>query len=95
MIKKVLKSFIILLFISGNAYSYCDYLPDKPDEVYKPSKPYCVNFGDDTSECSDWEIDNYNEEINEYNEYYRKLENYIEVLKCLYNEAVDEYDRNQ
>lgn len=47
----------------------------------KPSKPYCLTFG----QCERWEIDNYRSEVDRY---FRSLSQYADEVDNYYADAV-------
>lgn len=95
----VLIATIFGLAFDASAYSYCS-APSAPNNYSKPSlptepsTPYCVNKYARTHTCSDWEISNYEREIDQYNDdlqdYQSDVETYINKLVA-YAEDAEEY----
>ena len=90
MIERLVLSLAIVSFLHSPALAFCSYLPSKPFSVSEPSKPFCIDYSGDTSTCDGWEISQYNDAVDDYNEYVREMREYISVLKCLYDDAVDQ-----
>ena len=79
---------ILLLCCASPAFSfYCA----EPSASFirtpsKPSVPFCVNELMGTHTCSDWEIDNYYSELENYQ---NEAQDFIEDLNNYINEAVE------
>lgn len=50
--------------------------------ISKPSKPYCAATGT----CTEWEVSSYKSDVEQY---YRKLNRYVEEVDTYYAEASD------
>lgn len=57
-----------------------------------PQTPYCVDTFTNTHTCDNFQIDNYNRQVEQYNQaldrYYRDVESYAHALDRYYEEAV-------
>lgn len=57
-----------------------------------PQTPYCVDTFTNTHTCDRFQIDNYNRQVERYNEaldrYYRDVESYAQAVDRYYDEAV-------
>lgn len=81
--------------LSTGAFAYCSepsaptFYGNKPDE---PFTPYCIDTFSKTHNCSEWEIDSYNRDVEAYNDalrsYQREVESYIDELSSYVDEAV-------
>ena len=71
----------LLLLIPSISFSFC-YEPSPPwSKPSKPTVPWCVNGWDNTHTFSDWEIDSYYNDVDNYNyevrSYVNDLQNYL------------------
>jgi hypothetical protein len=71
----------LLLLIPSISFSFC-YEPSPPwSKPSKPTVPWCVNEWDNTHTFSDWEIDSYYNDVDNYNyevrSYVNDLQNYL------------------
>ena len=85
--KKLLLILSVVLFANPAFSFYCS----EPSASFirtpsKPSVPFCVNELMGTHTCSDWELDNY---YNELESYQNDAQEFIEELNNYIDEAVD------
>lgn len=79
--------FFLIIFLPIKLWSYCS-APSAPfgGPPTKPSPPYCVNTFTNTHNCSNWEIDSYNNEIRNYQ---NEVEYFVNDLRSYLNKAQD------
>ena len=86
---------ILIFSMVSPAYSYCSEptlwsdKPDPPPSYHKPDIPYCLSDYSWSGEhsCDDWEIENYFDEVEDYQ---RKLRQYLAEVED-YQVAVEDY----
>jgi len=91
---KVIAFALVGIVATSHAYAYCS-APRTPSfygsKPHKPTKPFCINEFSNTHTCSDWEIRNYNSEVELYNSqirsYQSSVNSYISDLNTYLRKA--------
>ncbi|MDC1255875.1 hypothetical protein N8128_06800 [Paracoccaceae bacterium] len=84
--------FLTLVFIFfGFSVGYINAWCMEPSASFistptKPNVPFCINTFNNTHTCSDWEINEYYDDIEDYNE---EVEEFVSELNDYVDEAVE------
>jgi hypothetical protein len=85
-----------IVFVSSNTHAFCmgsgNIMMYPSNSCYEPREPFCLSMGN----CSQWDIDRYKREINDYKQcildYVDAVEADICNMKEKANEAIQEWN---
>ena len=86
MIKHLTILLAFLMMLSTQAGAYCSEPSVYMSTPNKPSVPFCVNEWDNTHTCSEWEIQSYYDDLENYRS---ESQQFINELNTYTSEAVE------